>query len=66
MVEICIVDIITEVSMMASHMEMPRKVHLEAVLHLFLFLCQKYNSRLVFDSTYPDINISGFKECKWK
>ena len=32
MVEICRVDIITEVSMMASHMAMPREENLEEVL----------------------------------
>ena len=34
MVEIGRVDIITEVSMMASPMAMPREGHLEAVLHV--------------------------------
>ena len=33
-VEIGRVDIITEVSMMASHMAMPRELHLELVLHV--------------------------------
>ena len=38
MVEIVRVDIIAEVSMMVSHMAMPREGHLEAVLHVFAFL----------------------------
>ena len=39
MVEIGRVDIITKVSMMASQMSMPREGHLEAVFHVFSFLC---------------------------
>ena len=44
MVEIGRVDIITEVSLMASHMAMPREGHLDAVLHIFGFLKIKYNT----------------------
>ena len=51
---------------MASHMTMPREVHLEAILHVFAFLRQKYNSRMEFDLTYPVIDINDFKEYKWK
>ena len=39
---------------------------MEAVLHVFSFLCQKCNSRMEFDPTYPATNMSGIKECKWK
>ena len=60
-VEICRVEIVTEVSMMASQMPMPKEVHLEAVLHLFVCLRQKYNSRMAFDPTYPIIDMNGFK-----
>ena len=66
MVEIGIVDIITKVSMMVSQMAMPREIHLEAVLRVFEFLHKKYNSRMLFDPTYPTINMSNFKECKCK
>ena len=60
------VDIITKVFMMASQMAMPREVHLEAVLYVYESLCQKYNSRMSFDPTYSAINMSDFKDCKWK
>ena len=66
MVEIGRLDIITEVSMMASHMAIPREVHLEEVFHVFAFLCQEYNSRMSFEPTYPVIDMTDFKECKWK
>ena len=65
-VEIVRVEIITEVLMMASQMDMPREGHLKAVLHVFAFSRQKYNSRMAFDPTYPVIYMNDFKECKWK
>ena len=51
---------------MASYMNMPREGYLEAVLHVFEFLVQKYNSRMAFDPTYTVINMNDFKECTWK
>ena len=52
--------------MMASQMSMPTDGHLEAFLHVCKFIRQKYNSRMVFYPTYPTINMSDFKEFKWK
>ena len=51
MVEMVRVDIINEVSMMISQMVVPREGHLEAVLHVFSFILQKYNSSMAFDPT---------------
>jgi hypothetical protein len=33
---------------------------------MFSYLEKRHNSRLVFDKTYPDINMREFKECDWK
>ncbi len=66
MVEIGQVDIITELSLMSSYMAMPREGHLDAVLHIFVHLKAKYNSRMAFDPTVPYYNKSAFKECNWK
>ena len=66
MVEIGRVDIITEVSMLASCLAAPRQGHLDAVFRIFAYLEKKHNSRLVFDPTYPDIDMAQFKECDWK
>ena len=30
------------------------------------FMSQKYNSRLAYDPSYPDIDHSVFKKCDWK
>ena len=51
--------------MMESKIAMPREVHLEVVLQVFSFLCQKYNYGMAFDPTYLNIYTSDFKECKW-
>ena len=66
MVEIGRVDMLTEVSVMASQLAMPREGHLECLFHMFSYLKIKHNSRMVFDPTYPDIDMSQFKECDWK
>ena len=66
MVELGRVDIITEVSMLASHLAYPREGHFEALLHIYGYLKNKYNSRIVYDPSYPDIDHSQFKDCDWK
>ena len=60
------IDIITEVSMLASHLALPREGHLEAVYHVFGYLRVKHNARMCFDPTYPEIDMGSFKECDWK
>ena len=65
-VEIGRVDIITEVSTLASQMALPREGHLEAALHVFGYLKSHHNSRQVFDPTYPDIDQANFVSHDWK
>ena len=59
------IDIITEVSLLSSHVAFPREGHLEAAVHVMAHVGQRYNSRLVYDPTYPEIDHSVFKECDW-
>ena len=66
MVELGRVDINTEVSMLSSHMAMPREGHLESIFHIFAFLKGKHNSRLALDPTYAEIDPGDFKKCDWK
>jgi hypothetical protein len=61
-VEIGRIDIITEVSLLASHLALPRLGHLMQVWHIYAFLRNRHNGCLVFDPTYPDINMSDFIE----
>ena len=62
MVELGRVDICLEVSMMFSHMAMPRDGHLEQVLHIFLYLNKWHNTELVFDPSDPVINETDYDE----
>ena len=59
------VDIITEVSTLASQMAMPREGHLEAIFHVFAYLNIKHNSRLVLDPAYPVIPQNTFHTHEW-
>ena len=56
------VDTIAEVSILASQMALPREGHLDAVFHVFACLKKKHNSRLIFDPTYPEIDMSKFHD----
>jgi hypothetical protein len=64
-VELGRVDIITEVSTLASHMALPREGHLDAALHVFSYLKKKHNARMVFDPTYPKISHDDFQTHAW-
>eukprot|EP00804_Cyclotella_cryptica_P014223 CCRYP_005636-RA/>CCRYP_005636-RA protein AED:0.44 eAED:0.44 QI:19/-1/1/1/-1/1/1/15/109 len=44
---------------------MPREGHLEAALHVFVYLKSKSNSRLIFDPMEPNVGESDFVECDW-
>ena len=50
---------------MSSHIALSREGHLEEAVHVMAYFGQKYNSRLVYDSLYPEIDHSSFKECDW-
>ena len=65
MIELGRIDIATEVSLLSSHLALPREGHLEAALHCMAYLEAKHNSRIVLDPTYPDID-ARFKKCDWK
>jgi hypothetical protein len=65
-VELGRIDIITEVSELASYLALPRQGHLEAVFHMFNYLEKKHNARIVFDPSYPTVDLTVFKECDWK
>ena len=66
MVDIGRVDIITEVSTLASQMEMSREGHMDAVFHVLAYLKTRHNSRIVFEPTYPSIDKTNFQEYEWK
>ena len=65
MVELGRIDIATEVSLLSSHLAYPRHGHLETALHVMSYLCQKHNTRLIFDPTYPKIDMGMFPQFDW-
>ena len=50
---------------MSSHLELPIEWHLAQVFHIFTYLNKHHNSALVFDPSYPDVNIDTFPKHDW-
>ncbi len=65
MVELGRVDIATEISLLSPHLAYPREGHLDAAPHVMGYLKQKHNSQLIFDPTYPEIDMSSFPTYDW-
>ncbi len=64
-VELGRVDMNCEVSMMSSHLVMPREGHLAQVYHIFAYLKKHHNAEMVFDPSEPDIDMSLFERKDW-
>ena len=65
MVELGRVDICLEVSMMSSHLALPREGHLSQLYHIFGYLKRYHNSKMVFDPSNPVIDESLFERRDW-
>ena len=65
MVELGRIDIATDISMLSSYLAYPTEGHLDAALHVMGYLRLKHNSRLIFDLTYPDIDLTTFPIYDW-
>lgn len=64
-VELGRVDICLEVSMMSSHLALPRRGHLEQLFHIFSHLKKYHNAELVFDPSVPAIDESMYEAKDW-
>jgi len=64
-VELGRVDVCLEVSMMSSHLALPREGHLEQVLHIFAYLKKYHNTEMVFDPSDPVVDESQFERRDW-
>ena len=64
-VELGRIDICLEVLMMPSHLAMPRKGHLDQVLHIFTYLCKYHNTELVNDPSDPVVEHDVFEQRDW-
>ena len=65
-VELGRVDIITEVSTLASHLALPKEGHLDALFQIHAYLEKRHNSRIVLDPTYLKEPQCEFIECDWR
>ena len=65
LVELGRIEIITEVSMLASQPALSQEGHLEEVFHIFEYLKGHNNARMVFDPTYPTPDMPMFQEHDW-
>ena len=64
-VELGRIDIATEVSLLGSHVTLPRKGHLQTVFHIYAYLMKRHNSRLAVDPSYPEIDMRVFHHKDW-
>ena len=51
--------------MMSSHLALPREGHLAQVFHIRAYLKKHHNPALVFDPSYPDVNIYTLPKHDW-
>jgi hypothetical protein len=65
-VELGRIDIITEVSMLSTYLCLPREGHLDAVFHVFAYLALHHNSRVLFEPTYPSVDVGALIKTDWK
>ena len=65
MVELGRVDICLEVSMLSSHLALPRQGHLEQLYHIFAYLKRNHNSEMIFDPSNPVVDESLFARRDW-
>lgn len=64
-IELGRIDIAMEVSMLSTHLALPREGHLQQVHHMFGYLKAKPKKTLAFDPTHPDIDEGRFQKCDW-
>ena len=64
MVKLGHVDIAVKVSQISSLLSIAHKGYMLSYLHIMSYLRIKHNCFLVFDKSYADINLSGFKSYK--
>ena len=63
--ELCRFDICLEVSLVYSHLALPREGRLDKLFHIFAYLKWKHRDRMVFDPTYPSIDNDDFPRHDW-
>lgn len=65
MVELGRIDLCLEVSLMSSHLALPRQGHMNQLLHMFAYLKRHHNAELVLDPSDPVVNLDEFERRDW-
>ena len=65
-IELGRVDILLEVSLLSSHLALPRVGHLQQVYHIFGYLKKSPRKRLYFDPDHPKISEDRFQRFDWE
>ena len=60
-VELGRVDICLEVSMLSSHLALPREGHMQQVFQTFAYLKKYHNTELVYDPSDPVVDMLQFQ-----
>ena len=64
-VELGRIDICLEVSMMSSHLALPREGHWDQVFQIFAYLKKYHNAELIYNLSDPVVNEHEFKQRDW-
>ena len=64
-VELGCVNVCLEVSMMSSHITLPRQGHLKALLQIFAYLKKYHNTEMVYNPSQPEIDKAAFERKDW-
>ena len=64
-VELGRVDICLEVSMLSSHLALPREGHMQQVFQTFAYLKKYHNTELVYDPSDPVVDMLQFQWRDW-
>ena len=59
------IDVCVEVSMMSSQLALPRRGHIEQVLHMFRYVNKHQNAEMVFDPSEPYVSHKDLKHEEW-
>ena len=59
------IDIFFYMSLLSSHVALPRDGHLHAAVHVMAHVGQRCNSLKMFNLSYPEIDHSVFNKCNW-
>ena len=57
------IDVTAKMPLLSSHLELPKERHLVVAVHIMTYVGQKYNSILVYDPSYQDLDHNVFKKC---